>query len=268
MDTKSDIKKAISAAIVRLLRPLCKILLAYHVPYGTFADLAKWAYVDVASKEFGIPGRKVSSSRVSILTGLPRKEVTRLKEIAEPHDLGASERLNRAVRVIGGWLKDPRFLDKDGAPRELTLQGEEASFPTLVKSYSGDVPARAMLDEMIGTGVAEVRDGRICLLTRGYIVKKGDIDKLGILGVDVSELISTLHHNIVEAASADFLQSKVCYDNIPEETLAEVRKRVTEMATEFIESVDRLMSQYDRDVNPFVEGKGRKRAGLGVFYFE
>ncbi|MEA3232214.1 MAG: DUF6502 family protein, partial [Thermodesulfobacteriota bacterium] len=60
--------KRLSAAVIRLLRPLVRILLRNGVSYRTFSDLAKWVYVDVASKEFGIKGRKQSTSRISVVT--------------------------------------------------------------------------------------------------------------------------------------------------------------------------------------------------------
>lgn len=264
-----EIKKAISSAIVKLLRPLVTILLRNNIPYGTFAELAKWVYVDAASKEFGIKGRKQSASRVSILTGLSRKEVKRIKDIREPDDLGATERYNRAGRVISGWLKDGRFLSDDGSPMALALEGEKVSFSALVKDYSGDIPVRALLDEMLNTqGVIELKDGRIKLLSKGYIVKKGDVEKLGILGRDVSELILTINHNLVCDQQELFLQRKTSYDNIPEDALCEVKTLISQKGAEFVESMDKLISKYDKDANPVVNGKGRKRAGLGIFYFE
>ena len=78
--------KPLFAAILRLLRPLVRILLRNGVSYSTFADYAKWVYVDVASKEFGIRGRKQSTSRVSVLTGLSRKEVMRVRQLPRPDD--------------------------------------------------------------------------------------------------------------------------------------------------------------------------------------
>ena len=73
-----DLKKAISSAIVKLLRPLIKIVLRNNIPYGTFVELAKWVYVDVASNKFSITGRKLTDSRIAIITGLTRKEVKRI----------------------------------------------------------------------------------------------------------------------------------------------------------------------------------------------
>ena len=265
---KDEFQVVISSAIVRLLRPLVRILLRNGIPYGTFAEFARWTYVDVASKEFTIPDKKQTTSRVSVVTGLSRKEVKKIKETFKTDDLGATERYNRSARVIGGWIKDKRFLDKKGTPRELAFEEGEESFLTLVKAYSGDIPARAILDEMIRTGMVKRINGQIRLLTRGYIVKRGDAEMLNILGTDVSELIGTIDHNIVCEPYDALLQRKTSYDNIPEESLPEVREAVSRMGKEFIESVDKIVSKYDRDVNPSLEGKGRRRTGLGIFYFE
>ena len=92
--------QALSAAVLRILRPLVRILLRSGVSYNSFADLAKWVYVDVATQEFGIEGRKQSTSRVSVLTGLSRKEVSRVRRLRRPDDRATAERYNRAARVI------------------------------------------------------------------------------------------------------------------------------------------------------------------------
>ncbi len=265
---KTKAKNAFHSAIVKLLKPLIKMLLRNSIPYGTFAELAKWVYVDIASNEFDIPGRKQTTSRAATITGLTRKEVKSLKEITGPNDLGAAERYNRAARVISGWLKDNRFTTSKGDPLELLFEGGENSFSSLVRSYSGDVPPRAILDEMTRVGTVEVVNNSIRLLTRGYIVKEGEAEMIGIMGVDVSEFISTFDHNITNDPSKAFLQRKVSYDNIPEEALLELRDLIFEQGKEFSESIDRLVAKYDRDTNPSLKGTGRKTAGLGIFYFE
>jgi len=265
METK--IAKAITAAVTNILRPLVRLLLRNGIPYRTFSDIAKRVYVDVATEEFGIPGRKQSKSRVSILTGLSRKEVLRVRRLPAPDDLGAGERYNRAARVIAGWVRDLRFRDGSGNPAELPFEGGAASFRELVKAYSGDAPARAVLDELLR--VETVRrnpDGKIRLLERSYIPKTGEIDKIGILGVDASDLIATIDHNI-RKPDTPFFQRKVCYDNLPLEALPELEKKAAERGQVLLESMDRWMSARDRDVNPAVSGTGRARAGIGIYYF-
>ena len=141
METKTG--KAVSAAVTNILRPLVRLLLRNGIPYGTFSDIAKRVYVEVATEEFCIPGRKQSKSRVSILTGLSRKEVLRVRRLPAPEDLGAGARYNRAARVIAGWVRDRRFRDDAGNPAELAFEGGAASFGKLVKTYSGDaLPGR------------------------------------------------------------------------------------------------------------------------------
>ena len=77
-------QKPLVAAVLRLLRPLARILLRNGVSFSTFSDLAKWTYVDVAAREFGIEGRKQSTSRVSVITGLSRREVMRVRNLPRP----------------------------------------------------------------------------------------------------------------------------------------------------------------------------------------
>jgi len=266
METR--ILQAISAAVATLLRPLVRILLRNGVPYRTFSEIAKRVYVETATEEFGIQGRKQSKSRVSILTGLSRKEVLRVMRLPAPDDRGAGARYNRAARVIAGWVRDRRFDDGSGNPAALPFEEGDSSFRYLVKTYSGDAPARAVLDELLRVGTVErMPDGKIRLLERSYIPKKGEIDKIGILGTDTADLIATIDHNI-RRADAPFFQRKVCYDNLPLEALPELEKIAATQGQGMLESLDGWMSARDRDTNAGVTGTGRKRAGVGIYFFQ
>jgi hypothetical protein len=170
--------------------------------------------------------------------------------------------------VIAGWVRDRRFRDDSGNPGELPVEGGAASFRNLVKTYSGDAPARAVLDELLRVGtVQRIPGGKIRLLERSYIPKTGEIDKIGILGVDASDLIATIDHNIRQP-DTPFFQRKVCYDHLPLEALPELKRKAADRGQSLLESMDRWMSARDRDVNPGVPGTGRKRAGIGIYYFQ
>ncbi|MCE5264415.1 MAG: DUF6502 family protein [Deltaproteobacteria bacterium] len=265
--------RALSAAVVRILVPLVRMLLRQGVSYGTFADLAKWVYVDVAMQEFGIDRRKQSTSRVSILTGLSRKEVTRVRQIPRPDDLANAERYNRAARVIAAWRREADFLDADGRPALLSMSGRGATFSELARRFSGDVPARAILDELIRSGSVErLSDGLIRLCDRAYVPKASEIDKVHILGTDVGHLISTIDHNLEPAPSLPLsqplFQRKVAYDNLPDEFLPRLRKMTARRGQAFLEKMDRWLAGHDRDTNPDAAGTGRNKAGIGIYYFE
>ncbi len=263
------ILKPLSAAVLRLFRPLVRVLLRNGVSYRTFADFAKWVYVDVATKEFGIEGRKQSTSRVSVITGLSRKEVKRMRELPRPDDTASVERYNRAARVIAAWRRESNFQDAEGNAAPLLLEGTGVTFSELVKRFSGDVPVRAILDELIRIGAVErLEDGRVGLLVRAYVPESSEADKLHILGTDVGYLISTIDHNLQADPMGPLFQRKVAYDNLPDEALPEFRELSAKRAQALLEILDRWLAQRDRDVTPTVRGTGRNRAGLGIYYFE
>jgi len=263
------ILKPLSAAVLRLFRPLVRVLLRNGVSYRTFADFAKWVYVDVATKEFEIEGRKQSTSRVSVITGLSRKEVKRVRELPRPDDTASVERYNRAARVIAAWRRESNFQDAEGNAAPLLLEGTGATFSELVKRFSGDVPVRAILDELIRIGAVErLEDGRVGLLVRAYVPESSEADKLHILGTDVGYLISTIDHNLQADPMGPLFQRKVAYDNLPDEALPEFRELSAKRAQALLEKLDRWLAQRDRDVTPTVRGTGRNRAGLGIYYFE
>lgn len=261
--------QALSAATLTLLRPLVRVLLRNSVSHQTFAELAKQAYVEVAQKEFGIPGKKQTTSRIAILTGLTRKEVQRLLTAPAGAEQGATEEYHRAARVITGWVRDPDFGDGKGHPLPLRLNERRASFSELVKRYSGDIPVRAMLDELLRVGaVKQMKDGRICLLTHAYVPQKGTAEKLQVLGTDTADLIDTIDHNVHQNPSKARFQRKVMYDNVPVEAAQAFHILASAQGQELLEALDRWLSQRDRDVNPAIKGTGRVRVGLGIYHFE
>lgn len=258
----------IIAALTVLLRPLVRILLRHGIPCDVLSAVARKVYVRVAAEEFVLPGRKQTTSRISILTGLTRREVRRIMTTSDVEDQEATDRYNRAARVITGWLRDKEFHDKAGEPLALPVEGKTASFAALVRCYSGDLVVRAMLDELLRVGaVCKTKDGRIHLQARFYVPEQSETAKLHILGTDTADLIATIAHNLKEKAAPRF-QRKVMYDNVPMEAVEEFQHLSADRAQAFLEGIDRWLSKRDRDVNPAVNGTGRKRVGIGVYYFE
>ena len=257
------------AAVLKLLRPLTRILLRNGVSFGTFSDLAKWVYVDVAAKEFGIKDRKQTTSRVSTITGLSRREVMRVRQLPRPEVTAITERHNRAARVIAAWRREKKFCDETGKPIPLPMEGGGRSFNQLVNRFSGNVPPRAILDELMRVGAVErLEDGRVSLIARAYIPKGTDVSRLHLLGVDVRHLLATIAHNLNPGPSGPLFQRKVAYDNLPDDVLLQFRNLFSKKAQALLESADHWLALRDRDATPTVKGSGRNRAGFGIFFFE
>jgi len=267
--SKPRVGQALAAAVERVLHPLFRILLRNHMSFKAFLDIAKHVYVEVAADEFGIPGKKQSVSRVALLSGLTRKEVQRLLDAPAANDAEAGERYNRAARVVAGWVRDKDFSDAQGSPKVLSLQDGSASFAELVRRFSGDIPFRAVLDELLRVGVVEkLGDSSVRLKTRAYVPESGNADKLNILGTDVSDLVATIDHNLQHGSADPFFQRKVMYDNVPVEALQEFRKLSGAQAQALLEKLDKWLSQHDRDTSSETGGTGQIRTGIGIYYFE
>jgi hypothetical protein len=251
-----------------VLRPLVRILLRNEVDVWTFVEAVKQIYVDVAANEFPVGERKPTVSRVSLLTGLTRKEVSRLWGAGESAGVD-SGRYSRAASVIAGWIRTPGYQDASGTPRDLPFDGARRSFSELARRFGTDVTPRALLDELLQAGaVVRTAEGQLQLVARGYVPRTDDAEKLGILGSDVADLISSVDHNIVHPPERAFFQRKVAYDNLVAQALPELRERTSRRGQTLLEALDAFMSAHDRDTNPRVAGDGRHRAVIGIYYYE
>ena len=194
-----DLSEQLVKAYRRLLHPLVRILIRNGVTAPEAGELLRQVYVDAAgSDEFHLPGRRLSDTRVAILTGLSRKEVHRLRDVSDGTKVVSN--LSRVRRVIAGWNQDPEFTGPYGLPLAIQFDDDPASdapsFCELVRRYSGDMAPRAMLDELLRTGLAEIdADGRVRNTGRTYIPNQLDPAAIEQLGKVVGRLADTLDFN-------------------------------------------------------------------------
>lgn len=263
--------RPLDLAVRALLRPLVRLLLRRGIAFGHFAELAKLSYVDAAQNDFGVDGRKTSVSRISVLTGLTRKEAKRLLEDTPPmDDETPRHRINRAARVVSAWVRDPQYHNGRGGPASLEFDSASGvSFSALVAEHGGDVGPRAVLDELVRVGAVEsLRDGRLRLVERAYVPQNDEVEKLVMLGTDVGDLISTIDHNLDPDREAAFFQRKVAYNNLPADFLPELRRSVEGDAQSLLEQINDRMASHDVDTRPDGGGVGGHRAMVGIYYYE
>lgn len=249
---KNSSQQALTAAVLRILRPLVAVLLRHGMAYGTFAELARKVYVDKGFSQMEAAGKRPTVSGVSALTGLTRKETKRLRELDWDDDAGTAQRYNRAIRVLSGWTGNANYLDADGEPAVLPLEGGQGSFASLVREYSGDIPAKAMLKVLEASDTVAHVEGGVRLLARAYVPAATPLEKLNILGTDVAELIATIGHNL-EAPDDDlYFQRKVSNVLVPPEAMAEFRAVSNRKSQELLEEYHRWLS--DHEIEPGAEG--------------
>lgn len=260
---------ALQQALHKIIKALARLVLRFGWSYEQFEDIAKQAFVEVAEQDFALPKRKVTDSRIAVVTGLSRKEVKRLRLLREERkEHKTPAQYNRAARVLNGWLRDRSYQDAAGSPLVLEIEGE-VSFSSLVKAHGGDIPIRAVLDELVFVGaVLKQENGKVRVLHQAY-VSTGDLsDKLTILGTDVMLLIDTITHNLECETDEAYLQLKLSYDNLPAEALPLLQRIAAEDGRVLLQQLNRWFADKDRDSNKdAAQGTGRYYAGVGLYFF-
>ena len=272
MNPPDALPATLSRAVERVLAALFRLLLRHGMSFTAFESIAKRVYVEVVLRDFTIPGKKPSISRASILSGLTRKEVQRLLAQAQAGatreaDPGTHD--NRAVRVLSAWTRDADFLDAQGQPRDLALNDGEASFAALVRRYSGDMPVRAVLDELLRVGaVSRLADGGLRLVQRAF-VRRGAADKIELLGSEVADLVHTIDHNIEHGDSDPRFQRRVMYHEVPPSLITEFRKISATQAMALLVKLDRWLADKSAEADAAPKtNEPLVRLGMGIHYFE
>lgn len=258
-------------ALVALLRPLARMLLNRGISHSQFTELAKRAYVESARSDFRVPDRKMTTSRIATLTGLTRKEVARITAQSDSSEAPVVRaKINRAARVVSAWVADLKYRDGRNAPASLPFDDDDKpSFSSLVSEHSGDVTPRSVLDELLRVGaVRQLKDGRYRLSQRAYVPDDDELTKLDILGTDVADLIASIENNLDPDREASFYQRKVAYDHLPAEILPLLRAELARSAQRLLEELNESMAKHDRDVNGQAPAEDRRRAMVGIYYYE
>lgn len=260
--------ETLQKAVTHLLSPLVRLLLRHSVSHAEFCNWAKQVYVEEVTEHFGIAGKAPTVSRISILTGIHRKEVKRLRELPQQVDTGVAKH-NRAVRVVTGWLQDADFQNSEGNPEKLVYGNAEDSFNRLVKRYSGDVPARAMLDELSRTGMVKQHYSQIVLMHKGFIPLQSDTALMDVYATSVRDLLNTLDHNLdPDNDQQRRFQMSLAYDEVTDEGREVFRQLTAEEAMNLLKRLDKSLSSFDKTANPSAQGEGKHRVGLGVYWIE
>ncbi|GIW41870.1 MAG: hypothetical protein KatS3mg076_2447 [Candidatus Binatia bacterium] len=259
------------SALRRMLRPVVRQLIAYNIPYPAFDRMVRELYVEVAEKEFPLPFKRQTDSRLALVTGLNRKEVAQLRRRGAQEKEVTSRLVSSPVtQVIGRWMSEKGY-SRGGTPLPIPYEASDEnapSFTKLVRELRVDIPVRSILDELLRIGAVELRpDGTVVLRREAHIPSAAEEGKLELLATDPAELFRTIVHNI-EHPEEPRLQRKVLYDNIGSDALPKLRELGRELGEEFVRKANRLLAAYDRDRNPDAPGGKAVTVSLGVYYAE
>ena len=258
-------RNRILAACFSFLVPVARFLLHRGISYREFEEIARHAYVRVASNEYGIRGRPTNASRVAAMTGIPRKDVTRIREHLDDYQVTPKTDLSPLGDVLHRWFTDRDFLDPNGRPLPLTLQGKVPSFEGLVRRCARDVPFGAIKVELLRTGaIAEHHDGTLFPKRRDAIPISPDDRLITSISFNLHGLASTIAYNSdPERQEMGRIERFVQSEPISTPTAREFRLPLRKRIADFTESVDDMFSAVERDPSD-----AATRVAVGIYYFE
>jgi hypothetical protein len=267
---QDTIHSQILNALLIAIRPLARVLLRAGIGHREFNEVSKAAFVDVATKDYGLRGRPTNISRVAVMTGLTRKEVRRIRDKNESgENIGGTRGTPMGV-LLHQWYTEPDFLNPDGTPLDLPFDGSRNSFSELVRRFGGDIPPGAMRTELVRIGVVEeLINGRLRPLKRN-VSKKEMHDRLidGLTVVIYPALVALANNTDNESSSPAWVMRTASTSRVRENDVPRVRRIGSDRLTDFVESIDDLFVAYETLHDDDLTESSDKSVGVGVFYFE
>ena len=265
----SQVRNALLSACRHFMIPIARFLIQNGVTFKEFSTMAKMAFVEVASDEYGIRGRKTNVSRTAVLTGLTRKEVKRVRDELEGRveEVDVAN-LNRPAQVLSVWHEDPRFLDSNGKPRVLAMEGQ-GQFRDLLRTVGGDVPPGAMLTELLRAGCVEATsDDEFRCLKRQFNPAGLNEFQASRFGECLHDLADTMQFNLGGDLNSDTrrrFEYRVWNDRIPSRRVERFEAIVRESGSEMLEEFDKWLAE--NQVESGETAKNALRCGVGIYFF-
>src|SRR5882724_6604576 len=255
---------SLHAPLARLLRPLVRLCIRGGMTFPALAQLLRELFVNVAEHDFALEGKEQTDSRVSLLTGIHRKEVARLRGAGTPVNETPAT-LSLASAIIARWLAAPEFTDAKGDPLPLprTASGDVPSFESLVSSITKDVRPRAVLDEWLDRKLVTINDDEEIVLVEAAFVPHGDDDrKWHYLGRNLHDHIAAAADNVSSTAPR-FLERAVHYDGLSPKLAKRLEARSRELAMEALKVANR---EANRALAKDKGGNSRWNFGVYIFH--
>ncbi|MNJ46263.1 hypothetical protein D3C77_413890 [compost metagenome] len=256
------------SALRRVMRPLVRLMLRKGVTYTVFADVLKEVFVDVADREFRLDDKAPSDSRISLLTGIHRKDVRRLRHEGDTASMVLPENITLGAQLVNVWTNSQPFCKAVGQalplPR-LASVGGEVSFDALVARVSTDIRARVVLDEWLRLGVVRV-DEQDCvhLEAQAFLPQKGFDEKAAYLGHNLHDHASAAVHNL-SGQGQPFFERSVHYDALAPVSVEVLREAVAGEGMQALLGFSRLAAELeDRDLS---SPEPRQRITIGLYFY-
>jgi len=252
-----------------VLRPLVRILFRAGIRYDEFIELIRGIYIEVTIRDSFAIGKKVTTGRISILSGVARRDVERLVasndwlQVPKPTDVAA------LAAVLHRWHTDSTFLGPYGVPLELPLSGQAGrNFTELVRGCPILIDPINAYEQLLSAGmIVKSGETHVKVLFRTYLSPQPmSAEMLEQFGSAIRNLASTIDYNMTPAQKTKRIERSVFPDDgLPDELIEEYDAFVRERAAQLISDIDDWLAAAAR--RPLTNPSRRTKLGVSVFQY-
>lgn len=245
-----------------LLRPLVRTMIARGLTAPVIYGLIKRVFVEVAEESFSLGDKPLTDSRISLLTGVHRKDIRTIRAEGDAGQTAARRKTTLLATVVGQWMSHPDFAGPDGTPRALPRTPD---FETLVQTVSKDVRPRTVLDELLHAGlVEEGADGALSLKAQPLVGAARPSDKEVFFAANVGDHLAAAAENLL-SDPAPFYERSVFYNQLSPDSVDAIEAQARAAAQSMLEALNAQSSALHRQ-DAQTDG-ARQRYRLGVYFY-
>jgi hypothetical protein len=192
-------------AVETVFEPFVRLLVEHGISSREAERLLRAVCVREVAKADAIPGKRPNVSRVALVTGLDRGEVTRILKTRDK-TAGFDDRRHRVNKVLAGWHSDAAY-SSGGRPLSLPVKAARArgykrnNFWALARRYAPGVYPGLILSELVRVGaVEELKNGRLRVRAREYRAAEFSRESVSELGTRVRDLMQTMLNNATDTS--------------------------------------------------------------------
>jgi hypothetical protein len=261
---------ALLAASRRLLRPLVQLMVRSGVTLPLLTDVLRRLFVEVAVTDILVQPKARTDSRISLLTGIHRKEIRRYRNMP-PDRWITPDVVTISSQIIARWLGSAPFVDEAGRPRPLPSTpgagAADLSFVALVSSVTTDIRPLAVLENWLSLGIVRMEPiNRVVLNADAFIPRPGESEQLFYFGRNLHDHVAAAVANICAGQAAPFVDRTVHYDELTAGQAGELEAFAREAAVRVLLEVNRKALTLI-DANRTSDERSSHRVNFGVFVY-
>jgi hypothetical protein len=218
-------------------------------------------FVEAAQAKAQLKNGKINQSRVAIITGYTRTEIRKILTRQRSNEF--VEQAFGASKVLDGWSRDPEFSTRTGERKPLPVSGEYGSFLRLARKYSGDIPAKATLDELRRIKAVRVKNGTVSMLKASMATSRQRTANLQRISGQMAAVFREINRTSV-ATDAGASTDTVTFELVDDVALRLAEKRTRQNARAFMNGLESALRSLIIDRADKTVGKKKLTVNLTI----